>query len=547
MCRLPLSRDTGGLLFTDWGGFYIYRKTDMIVTIAGIPVYDAVISDEETGMFKISLVDDPAVMSNFQAFDATRKPMLYAIQDEEKRLVRGCIMRADFPIYRRDSKMGEYYVIYKADTIRAMAEKYLLEGRQNDVNLMHEEGSDVDGVQMVQYFIKGDGINVEGFDDCADGSLFGEFHVTNDEVWAEIKAGTYKGFSLEGVFDLVPETDKDEIQEIVDLLDGAFRKIFKQHKNMSKLSRLKETLAKMLQEFGNVTTDRGVLSWDSDDDLKAGDAVYVEDSEGNRTPAEDGDYKTTDNKVIVVVDGKVSEIKDAEAEVESEFIQTDKGKLEWDNEDEDLKAGDAVYITDEEGNRNPAPDGDYTTEDGKVIKVSDGKVTEIVDDKAEVSEEEVKAKRISKFNKIKEAFEESFDTKMREISNAIAAVIGTENFYLVDAGDDFGVVESWDEDWTESHYLRYSITWNEDGTAKAADPVEVKLMFVPLDMESPFAKGNEEEMNSLKAENASLKAEIAKLKKTPAAKPAHEVVKEETMSKTGNKGLDRLSRIMGAK
>ena len=519
----------------------------MIVTIAGIPVYDAVISDEETGMFKISLVDDPAVMSNFQAFDATRKPMLYAIQDEEKRLVRGCIMRADFPIYRRDSKMGEYYVIYKADTIRTMAEKYLLEGRQNDVNLMHEEGSDVDGVQMVQYFIKGDGINVEGFDDCADGSLFGEFHVTNDEVWAEIKAGTYKGFSLEGVFDLVPETDKDEIQEIVDLLDGAFRKIFKQHKNMSKLSRLKETLAKMLQEFGNVTTDRGVLSWDGDDDLKAGDAVYVEDSEGNRTPAEDGDYKTTDNKVIVVVDGKVSEIKDAEAEVESEFIQTDKGKLEWDNEDEDLKAGDAVYITDEEGNRNPAPDGDYTTEDGKVIKVSDGKVTEIVDPKAEVSEEEVKAKRISKFNKIKEAFEESFDTKMREISNAIAAVIGTENFYLVDAGDDFGVVESWDEDWTESHYLRYSITWNEDGTAKAADPVEVKLMFVPLDMESPFAKGNEEEMNSLKAENASLKAEVAKLKKTPAAKPAHEVVKEETMSKTGNKGLDRLSRIMGAK
>ena len=519
----------------------------MIVTIAGIPVYDAVISDEETGMFKISLVDDPAVMSNFQAFDSARKPMLYAIQDEEKRLVRGCIMRADFPIYRRDSKMGEYYVIYKADTIRAMAEKYLLEGRQNDVNLMHEEGSDVDGVQMVQYFIKGDGINVEGFDDCADGSLFGEFHVTNDEVWAEIKAGTYKGFSLEGVFDLVPETDKDEIQEIVDLLDGAFRKIFKQHKNMSKLSRLKETLAKMLQEFGNVTTDRGVLSWDSDDDLKAGDAVYVEDSEGNRTPAEDGDYKTTDNKVIVVVDGKVSEIKDAEAEVESEFIQPDKGKLEWHNEDEDLKAGDAVYITDEEGNRNPAPNGDYTTEDGKVIKVSDGKVTEIVDDKAEVSEEEVKAKRISKFNKIKEAFEESFDTKMREISNAIAAVIGTENFYLVDAGDDFGVVESWDEDWTESHYLRYSITWNEDGTAKAADPVEVKLMFVPLDMESPFAKGNEEEMNSLKAENASLKAEIAKLKKTPAAKPAHEVVKEETMSKTGNKGLDTLSRIMGAK
>ena len=520
----------------------------MIVTIGGIPVYDAIISDEETGMFRISLVDDPAVMSNFQAFDAHKKPMMYAIQDEEKRLVRGCIMRSDFPIYRRDEKMGEYYVIYKAEEIRKMAEKYLMEGRQNDVNLMHQEGSDVDGVQMVQYFIKGDGIQVDGFDDCADGSLFGEFHVVNDDIWAEIKAGTYNGFSLEGVFDLVPEQDKDEIQEIVDLLEGAFKRIFKPNTFMSKLSKFKAALAKMLQEFGNVTTDKGIISWDGDEDLKAGDSVYVEDSEGNRTPAPDGDYKTDDNKVIVVVEGKVSEIKDAEAEVESDFIETDKGKLEWDNEDEDLKAGDAVYITDEEGNRNPAPDGDYTTEDGKVIKVADGKVTEIVDKKAEVSEEEVKAKRISKFNKIKQAFEESFDTKMRKISNAIAAVIDTENFYLVDAGEDFGVVETWNEDWTESHYFRYAITWNEDGTAKAADPVEVKLMFVPMDMESPFAKGNEEEMAALKAENASLKKEIAKLKKMPAAKPAHEEVKEQTkFTKTGNKGLDNLQRILSAK
>lgn len=521
----------------------------MIVTIGGIPVYDAIISDDETGMFRISLVDDPAVMSNFQAFDAHKKPMMYAIQDEEKRLVRGCIMRADFPIYRRDEKMGEYYVIYKAEEIRKMAEKYLLEGRQNDVNLMHEEGADVDGVQMVQYFIKGDGIQVDGFDDCADGSLFGEFHVVNDEVWEEIKAGTYKGFSLEGIFDLVPEQNKDEIQEIVDLLDGAFKRIFKPNTFMSKLSKFKAALAKMLQEFGNVTTDKGVISWDGDEDLKAGDSVYVEDSEGNRTPAPDGDYKTDDNKVIVVVDGKVSEIKDAEAEVDSEFIETDKGKLEWDNEEEDLKAGDAVYVRDEEGNRVPAPDGDYATEDGKVIKVSDGKVIEIVDDKAEVADQDLKARRKSRFEKIRQAFEESYAEKEQKIRDAIHAFRNDKAcWWLADAGEGFAVISIMDEETFEESFTRYSITWNEDGTATASDPQEVKLMFVPIDMESPFAKGNEEEMNSLKAENASLKKEVARLKKTPAAKPAHEEVKEQTkFVKTGNKGLDNLQRILSAK
>ena len=519
----------------------------MIVTIGGIPVYDAIITDEATGMMKISLVDDPAVMSNFQAFDASRKMQMYTVTDEEKRLVRGVVMRADFPIYRRDEQMGEYYIIYKADTIRQMAEKYLAESRQNDVNLMHKDGSDVDGVQMVQCFIKGDGVSVDGFDDIADGSLFAEFHITNDEVWEEVKAGTYKGFSLEGYFDLVPETDVDEVDQIVKDLKGKFEKTISKFKNMSKLKKLFAALTAYLQ-MGNVTTDKGVLAWDGEDDLKAGDAVYILDQEGERHDAEDGDYRTDDNKVIVVVDGKVSEIKDAEAEVapqnepeETEMIHTDKGKLEWDNEDEDLKAGDAVYIRDEDGNRNPAPDGDYTTEDGKVIKVKDGIVTEIVDKKAEVSEEE---KKVSKFRRIKEAFEDSYDEKMQKIREAIYAVRGeSEEWWLVEAGDDFAVINAFDIETWEEHYFRYAIKWNEDGSAEASDETEVKLMFVPMDYKSPF----ETEAEELRKENETLKAENAKLKATPAAKPAHqEVVTAGKTDKTGVKGLDRLSRYVDA-
>lgn len=295
----------------------------MIVTISGIPVYNAVLSDEETGMMRISLVDDPAVMSMFQAFDSTRKPQMYSVMDEEKRLVRGVVMRADFPIYRYDDSLGEYYIIYKAETIRQMAEKYLAENRQNLVNLMHEDGSDVEGVQMVQYFIKGDGVSVEGFDDIADGSLFAEFHVTNDEVWNAIKEGTYKGFSLEGVFDLEPETDKDDVESIVNSLHGAFKKL-SNILSMSKIAKFKAALARILAEFGNVTTDKGILAWDGDEDLKEGDAVHIEDADGNSVPAEDGDYTTQDGKVIVVVDGKVAEIKDAEAEVAPEDVPAEE-------------------------------------------------------------------------------------------------------------------------------------------------------------------------------------------------------------------------------
>lgn len=368
----------------------------MIVTIGGLPVYDALILDEESGMLKISLVDDPAVMSNFQAFDNTKRMMMYSIDDAEKRIVKGVIMRADFPIYRRDA-MGEYYIMYKADTIRTMAEKYLSEGRQNNFNLMHGEDSDVEGVQMVQFFIKDSarGIAPEGYEEIADGSLFGEFHVVNDAVWEDIKKGIYKGFSLEGIFDFAPEQDKEEIQDIVDTLDGKFNRIFKHtnSKTMSKLSRLKAALAKALAEFGNITTDKGILAWDGDDDLAVGVSVFIEDAEGNRIVAEDGGYTTEDKKVIVVEDGKVADIKDAEVEVapttdetsvEMGSINTDKGTLTY--TEEEIAVGVEVFV-EVEGEVTPAEDGEYTTEDGKTIVVVDGKVESITETPSEEADE----------------------------------------------------------------------------------------------------------------------------------------------------------------
>ena len=167
----------------------------------------------------------PGTYTNFGGLDQ-RPVQMYAVEDEEKRLVFGVVMRADFPIYRRDERLGEYYVVYKPDTIRRMAEKYLADGLQNETSTMHQ--TDVDRVQMVQWFIKDEarGVVPQGFD-VPDGSLFAEFHVLNDEVWAAVKDGTYKGFSLEGVFDFTPEEDPAQVAEMIEECDGVFEAMFK--------------------------------------------------------------------------------------------------------------------------------------------------------------------------------------------------------------------------------------------------------------------------------------------------------------------------------
>ena len=69
---------------------------------------------------------------------------------------------------------------------------------------------------------------------------------------------------------------------------------------MSKFTKIKLELAKMLAKFSDVKTDKAVLTWDSDEDLREGMDVYVADENGEYAPAADGEYVTEDGKTIVV-------------------------------------------------------------------------------------------------------------------------------------------------------------------------------------------------------------------------------------------------------
>lgn len=86
---------------------------------------------------------------------------------------------------------------------------------------------------------------------------------------------------------------------------------------MSKLEKIKAELAKLLLKYSVVKTDKAVLEYDGEE-LVAGMDVYVTDENGDKVPAEDGEYTTEDNKVITVKDGKVESIIDKAADVEAE-------------------------------------------------------------------------------------------------------------------------------------------------------------------------------------------------------------------------------------
>lgn len=276
------------------------------MTYNNLPLFEACIDtrDNETGMFVISLVDSPANERDFVAFEEVKQIQTYSIANDEEQKVFGLVMECDKPIYRRNQQGFEYYITYNRKTIEAMTEKYFKMGLQNNVDTMHNFELE-DGITLTQMFIKDTekGVNPTGFEDVNDGSLFAEFHIENAEVWNAIKEGEYKGFSLAGVF----------IQKEVEQVEKTHNK---ENKLKNKMSKIKEMLRKLLAQFGEVSTDKGVLAWQGDEDLKEGDLVQIVDAEGNEVKPEDGEYQTEDKKIITVQDGKVISIVDVQAEVD---------------------------------------------------------------------------------------------------------------------------------------------------------------------------------------------------------------------------------------
>ena len=341
-----------------------------------LPLYEAKITDLSEGVYAIALVDYPAVESNFMAFKSEKKPLMYSVQNEEQHVIFGVLMRADWPIYRVGNSGYEYYIVYSKETVRQMAQKMLSDGAQNSFNAMHNLANPIPGIECFQLFLKDveKGVSPAGFEDIEDGSLFGAFKVNNIEAWQAIKDGTFKGFSIEGYFTV------DEAKQIEN----------KQSKNQKNtMSKLKNALRKLLAEFGEVETNKGILSYEGE--LEVGVEVTI-DGEA----AADGEYEAED-KIIVVADGKVAEIREKEAPAEETEAPAEEQENEEEAPAEDKPVEEVVEEVVEEQTRDLAAEIDALKAEIELLKEQIAElVGKPIDPPVEEQFESVKGKKDKK-------------------------------------------------------------------------------------------------------------------------------------------------------
>ena len=375
-------------------------------SIDEIPVYLLSVDDPNATIQTVSLVECPATGLPLYCFEKEEKYKFST--DELKHNIISCIVRVDYPILRTSADGEPYYVVFNKQTSEMLCQKLLKDGFQQNISLDHN-GQLIEGIQLEQVFIKDSsrGIVPSGFESAADGSLFGIYHITDESLWNDCVSGRFGGVSLESLFKLIPISNIDE------------RKKLNQYKMSNKISKIKEAVKKLLLQFSELETDKGILSWEDDLPLDVGMAVYIND-----LPAPDGEYVYED-KCYVVVEGKISEVKPVEPKPEDPKPEDPKpvpdgpAQMEADPAMEDPKPEDPkpeVTIPAEVEAR-------ITTLEEEIKKLTD-KVVELTDKIAELSTTPASDPVMEEFEKASKPKDFTDDKKLNKRIALAAALKG---------------------------------------------------------------------------------------------------------------------------
>lgn len=191
-----------------------------------LPIYEAFLTDEETGIFKISLVESPAIEVDFVAYSENKKPIQYAIVKDKQELV-GALLIPEQLIYR-NQEGKEFFVKYTSESIAKIAEDFIANKRIDAINEEHSTRM-ADAYVIESWIIEDeekDKSVLYGFN-LPKGTWMAKVKIKDTNYWNEkIKSGEFKGFSIEGVLMHEYTNQTVEMSSISEAEKNALEKIY---------------------------------------------------------------------------------------------------------------------------------------------------------------------------------------------------------------------------------------------------------------------------------------------------------------------------------
>lgn len=177
------------------------------------------ISPDESMCLALSIVDSPAVESEFVCLGKQEMEKFVAAEDKGRHMIYGCALRSDFPIYRNNGS-EEYYIEFDSEAIDKISKEFFKNGFQKKWTEGH--AAEVDGLTITESWIK-ESMNFDksiavGLDPSLPcGSWFIGCYCENEDIWNAVKEGKYHGFSCEALVGLEEfEKQVEKTEEVVE-------------------------------------------------------------------------------------------------------------------------------------------------------------------------------------------------------------------------------------------------------------------------------------------------------------------------------------------
>lgn len=157
-------------------------------------------SEEMMGVNALSLVENPAIQSDWVALSDQKKVLLAEV-NADRQILMGAALIPDKPIYRN---MGgeEFYIYFSKETVAKAAEMFFKRHNQNNATLEHDQR--LDGMTVFESWIvedpQLDKSRKYGLDVPA-GTWMVSMKVDDQSIWQDfVKNNKVFGFSIEGQF-----------------------------------------------------------------------------------------------------------------------------------------------------------------------------------------------------------------------------------------------------------------------------------------------------------------------------------------------------------
>jgi len=194
--------------------------------------------DNITGVKVMSLVDEPAMQSDFIAMAEDKDQYVELKIEGYKQIVAGMALIPDKDFIRTTMEGEKYIAYFTRESVEAIRDKFHKEQMTSNVNVDHSQMDFIDAYLIESFIVDSkerlEDLKAKGIKDPVMGAWFVAYKIEDEQTFKMVLDGKLKGFSVEIFIKRTFKAVKSELEEVKKYIDEKIDQLLKKPEGKDK-------------------------------------------------------------------------------------------------------------------------------------------------------------------------------------------------------------------------------------------------------------------------------------------------------------------------